>query len=152
MYFHSVNYRVLWYSAVDSSAIWGAKIFDFRRITLFCLDKRFSKHKMTIFSKNLGGLWPLWPPLGYAYAFISTPGHHKNRRQSRSRGATSMWWNIDSISATNATIGVRECIILGMQKIFAQIWSCFSPITYKQHALMLRLKCSIVNKSRFLHA
>jgi len=40
----------------------GVKRFDFRRITLFCLEKRLSKHKMTIFSKNLGGPWPLWPP------------------------------------------------------------------------------------------
>jgi len=37
-------------------------MFEFRRITLFCLEKRLSKHKMTIFSKNLGGAWPLWPP------------------------------------------------------------------------------------------
>ena len=37
------------------------KMFDFRRITLFCLEKRFSKHKMTIFSKHLGGAWPLCP-------------------------------------------------------------------------------------------
>jgi len=28
-------------------------MFDFRRITLFCLEKRLSKHKVTIFSKNL---------------------------------------------------------------------------------------------------
>ena len=29
---------------------WGrAKMFDFRRITLFCLVKRISKHKMTVF-------------------------------------------------------------------------------------------------------
>jgi len=27
----------------------GAKMFDFRRITLFCLENRLSKHKMTIF-------------------------------------------------------------------------------------------------------
>jgi len=36
-------------------------------MTLFCLEKRFSKHKLTIFSKNFGGAWPLWPPPGYAY-------------------------------------------------------------------------------------
>jgi len=36
-------------------------MFDFRRITLFCLEKRLSKHKMTMFSKNLGGAWPLCP-------------------------------------------------------------------------------------------
>jgi len=29
-------------------------MFDFRRITLFCLEKRLLKHKMTIFSKNVG--------------------------------------------------------------------------------------------------
>jgi len=27
----------------------GAKVLDFRRITLFCLEKRLSKHNMTIF-------------------------------------------------------------------------------------------------------
>ena len=48
--------------------IWGAKMFDFRRISLFCMEKRLSKHKMTIFSKNLGGPWPLLLPPGYAYA------------------------------------------------------------------------------------
>jgi len=39
----------------------GAKMSDFRRITLFCLEKRLSKHKMTICSKNVGGTWPLCP-------------------------------------------------------------------------------------------
>ena len=48
-------------------AVYG-KMFNFRRITLFCLEKRLSKHKMTIFSKNLGGQSPFVPP-GYAYAF-----------------------------------------------------------------------------------
>jgi len=46
-------------------------MFDFRRITLFCLEQRLSKHKMTIFSKNLGeAMAPLVPP-GYAYASIA---------------------------------------------------------------------------------
>ena len=50
------------------------QMFNFRWITLFCLEKRLSKHKMTIFSTNLGGgMAPLalpWlrlcfgPPLG----------------------------------------------------------------------------------------
>jgi len=35
-------------------------MFDFRRIALFCLEKRLSRHKMTIFSKNLGEAWPPW--------------------------------------------------------------------------------------------
>jgi len=42
---------------------WGrAKMFDSWRITLFCLEKRLSKHKMTIFSKNLGGGMAPLPP------------------------------------------------------------------------------------------
>jgi len=43
-------------------------MFDFRQITLFSLEKRLSKHKMTIFSKNLVGNVPFVLPLGYAYA------------------------------------------------------------------------------------
>jgi len=42
----------------------GSKMFDFRGITLFWLEKRVSKQKMTIFSKNLGwGHGPLDPSL-----------------------------------------------------------------------------------------
>jgi len=54
-------------SSVASPKIWGGgKMFDFRRIALFCLEKRISKHKMTKFSKYLGaGMAPL-PPPGYA--------------------------------------------------------------------------------------
>jgi len=37
-------------------------MFDFRRITLFCLEKRFSKHKMAIFQKFRGAMASL-PPL-----------------------------------------------------------------------------------------
>jgi len=44
----------------------GVKIFDFRRITLFCLEYHLSKHKMTICSENFGENGPLGPP-GHAY-------------------------------------------------------------------------------------
>jgi len=47
---------------------WGAKMFDFRRITLFCMEKRFSKHKIYIFQK----FWGSMAPLGYAYGNAST--------------------------------------------------------------------------------
>jgi len=56
----------------------GAKVFDFRRITLFCLEKRLSKHKMTIFSKNLGGNGPFCPP-GCAYVSKRCPFHGRSR-------------------------------------------------------------------------
>jgi len=41
----------------------GAKMLDFRQITLFCLESRLSKHKMTIRFKNLGGAMALQAPL-----------------------------------------------------------------------------------------
>ena len=46
------------------------KMLNFRRITLFCLEKCLSKHKMTIFSKNLATDMTPWPPNGN---FLRTP-------------------------------------------------------------------------------
>ena len=43
--------------------LFGGNMFDFRRTTLFCLEKRLLKHKRTICSKNLGK----HGPPGYAY-------------------------------------------------------------------------------------
>jgi len=43
----------------------GAKYFDFKRATVFCLGHRLSKHKMT-YAKNLGGRGPIGPP-SYIY-------------------------------------------------------------------------------------
>ena len=57
-------------SGVASPKTWGGKVYDFRRITLFYLEKRLSKHKMPIFSENLRGEWPFGPP-GYTYAVWS---------------------------------------------------------------------------------
>jgi len=60
---------------VSSPKIWGeAKLFDFRRITLFCLEKRLSKHKLAIFSANFWGTEPLLARPGYAYDQSSTSG------------------------------------------------------------------------------
>jgi len=53
-------------------------MFDNRRITLFCLEKRLSKHKMTVFSKYLGGMAPLAPP-GYTY---DTWAYKKERKSA----------------------------------------------------------------------
>jgi len=50
--------------SLGGAKIFGwAKMFDLRRITLFCLEKRLSKHNIAIFSKNLGRAWPRWPSL-----------------------------------------------------------------------------------------
>jgi len=51
--------------------------------------------------------------------------------------------------STHRCTGVH---FLRMQKIFGQIWSCFSQTMHKQQVLMLRPKRTIVNKSRCLHA
>jgi len=59
------------------------KMFDFR-ITLFCLEKRLSKHKMTYVLKIWGWAWPLWPilatpmftprwTLGFTWWIFATP-------------------------------------------------------------------------------
>jgi len=47
----------------------GAKMFDFRRATVFLFGRRFSKHKMTRYAKNFGGYVPPGPPV-YAYACL----------------------------------------------------------------------------------
>jgi len=46
-------------------------MFDFRRIALFCLEKRFSKHKMTIFSENFWGLGSFGPRLAMPMRVLS---------------------------------------------------------------------------------
>jgi len=39
----------------------GAKYFDFKRATIFCLWHRFTKHKTTRYARNLWGMPPLTP-------------------------------------------------------------------------------------------
>jgi len=49
---------------------WGAKVFDFRWATVFCLGYRLSKHKMTRYAKNVGGMAP-WALSVYAYGTLA---------------------------------------------------------------------------------
>jgi len=58
------------FNGVASPKIWEgskklgrAKMLDFRRIALFCLKKRLSKHKMTVFTINVGSPTAPMPPL-----------------------------------------------------------------------------------------
>jgi len=53
---------VTWQNSVASIKVCGAKMFNSRRKTLFWLGYRLSKHKMTLFSKNLGGMTLLADP------------------------------------------------------------------------------------------
>ena len=50
-------------------------MFDFRRITLFCSEKRLSKHKMTTFSKDLGEAMVLLAPLATPMSGATTSKH-----------------------------------------------------------------------------
>jgi len=45
---------------------------------LFCLEKRLSKHKMTIFSKNVWGGMAHFSPPGYAYVPTIPPTQSGN--------------------------------------------------------------------------
>jgi len=79
-------------------------MLNFWRITRFCLEKRLSKHKITKFSKKLGGMASL-APHGYAYAFpplgnfLRTPlaGGNRiincHRQTNRNRHNWSIWHN-----------------------------------------------------------
>jgi len=53
-------------SGVASPKFLVGEMFDFRRLALFCSEKRLTKHKMTIFSKHLGGHGPFGRPV-YVY-------------------------------------------------------------------------------------
>jgi len=59
-------------------------MLDFKRITLFCLEKRPSKHKMTVFSKkflgNMVSLAPLAAPM--VPRAINTDKKRKERKMS----------------------------------------------------------------------
>jgi len=59
-----VAYHKQWRSQPKN---WGGKMFDFKQIALFCLEKRPLKHRITIFFKHLGGAMALLPPPGYVY-------------------------------------------------------------------------------------
>ena len=50
-------------------------MYDFRRITLFYLERRLSKHKMTIFSKHLWETMAPLPPLA-----TPMPGGHQSQQ------------------------------------------------------------------------
>jgi len=97
-FIHLIRFRVdnhrLPTSGVASSKMWGgknfggAKMFDFKRITLFCLERHLSKHKMTICFNNLGAAWPIWPPL--ATPMLPTSFHESQYDRWSSRMPTNM--------------------------------------------------------------
>jgi len=55
----------------------GAKMYDFRRMTLFCLEKRLSKDKMTIFPNIWGAMAPLVPLATPMSGMLNICSHRK---------------------------------------------------------------------------
>ena len=68
-------------------------MFDFKRITLFCFQKRLSKHKLAICSKNLGGHDPFAP--------LTTPMCHNAFR-----------W-IARVANFPASLAFSDCVTVG---------------------------------------
>jgi len=88
-------------------------MFDFRRITLFCLEKRLSKNKMTMFSKILWGAWPLWPHL-------ATP-----MSRTYSNGFIFSYKIIVSVIYSGVREGKRSTWLGPPSKYFARKYSSF---------------------------
>jgi len=63
---------------------WGGKEYDFRLITLFCLEKCLSKHKRTIYLTKIWGDHGPFAPL--ATPMFCTPMY-----------ASQIWWNFRNL-------------------------------------------------------
>jgi len=83
-YYKYINTYKISQGGVASPNFWGgAKMFDFKRITLFCLGDHLSKHKMIVCSKHFGGVWPGSPPWLRLYSPVTTGGLSPRNRASR---------------------------------------------------------------------
>ena len=58
--YDNLSQQCLCFSGVASPKFWGAKYYDFKRATLFCLENLLSKHKTIRYTRNLMGMAP-WP-------------------------------------------------------------------------------------------
>jgi len=110
----------------------GANMFDFRRITLFCLEKCLSKRKMTIFSKILGGPWPLQPPwlrlwsLIFRYILKGMSDGHERRK-----GSGGPWPPLGfEIWYLAVNFAVEKCFSLSVGVGKMKFHHCWSPGKY----------------------
>ena len=82
-------------SAANPNFFRGAKYFDFKRATVFCSGHCLSKHKMTRYAKNLGGIASLAP--------LSTP--MVARKKEKERIVLSL---LDVQSSTDKTLAKTQ--------------------------------------------
>ena len=78
-----------WEKSVPSSFVSDSGKRGFVCLEKFCLEKRLSKHKMTIFSKNFGGTMAPLPLPGYAYA------HSTNILRPYSSNSTFAFYSVN---------------------------------------------------------
>jgi len=99
---------------------WGAKMFDFTRITLFCLGYRLSKQKMTICSKHLEGHGPswlrLWIPLTFGAKIVRKTRKMNtgkvnitDQRCARPWVNLSSWWS--DFNTTVPYLGIKKSLL-----------------------------------------
>jgi len=84
-------------------------MFDFRRITLFCLEKRLSKHKITIFSKNLrGAKAPLAP-----WLFLWSEDKKRTQSDTRHTFPKTIWrfWFVEANTEANTNTLYKNDIL-----------------------------------------
>jgi len=83
-------------------------MFDFRRITLFCIEKRLSKHKMAIFSYTfLGGMVPL-PPWLRLWSQNSTH-QNKSRAFFEESPESHSQWRKESCLQSKKNSTIKQC-------------------------------------------
>ena len=123
-------------------------MFNFRRITLFCLEKRLSKHKITIFSTNLGGgMSPLalpWlrlcfgPPLGN---FLRTP------LACRAYFAVADSTPLVPVSTLEKTPSSSHCPLLiycfFKENVRYVVWTCRHPKNFRYSHFVILIAVSV---------
>jgi len=111
-------------------------MFDSRRITPICLKKRLSKHKMTVFSKNLGGHGLIAPPP--ATPMAPAPSH----TEMHVRSIFPLLWLLLSYQSSRFC----DCFLVS-KWIFQQNDHC---LTTKFHAgCEQALVCVVINNSSY---
>jgi len=57
---------------LGNKKFWGAQMFDFRQVTVFCLGHYISKHKTTGYAKTFLGEW--LPGCAYDFVLVTLNG------------------------------------------------------------------------------
>jgi len=126
-------------------------MFDFRRITLFCFEKRLTKHKMTLFSKIFAPPWlRLWPQTSFFQRFSLSDSHLVfallcQKLMNYSSAIFYKFWNKNQMcfkirQKVCANVPKGVCFQVSSFKTL-QIFDAFACIVLVLFNLVLKLKC-----------